>query len=319
MLNEVLKVGDLVTIPGEKKQGFVEVLDTGYRMPVTLINGKNKGKTVLITAGVHGGEYPCIKAAMDLAKVLNPDKIWGQVIIVHLVNVAAFVSRTEAVMPVDHKNILRVFPGDKNGTLSEQIAYFITHEMIEQADLYLDLHGGDLNEDLLPHIYYPGVGETWVVEASKEMARYFDVPYYIKSSTTNGTYTSAALRGVPSLLIERGGCGKCKKEDVEAYKKDILNLLAGLEVVEAEAIYKQHYEPVEIDEAEYVKALNSGCWICDVKVGEAIKKGQRLGQVTDLFGEVVDTYYAKYDGKVLYHTTSFSVTEASPLIAYGKV
>lgn len=317
-MNKVIKVGCLTAIPGEKKQGFVKVLDTQYSMPITIINGVHEGRTILITAGVHGGEYPCIKTAMDLAKELEPSEIWGQIILIHPVNVTGFVGRNAAVMPVDNKNILRVFPGDKNGTLSEKIAYFITHELQDQSDVYLDLHGGDLNEDLLPHIYYPGVGEEWVVKESKRIAEFFDMPYYIKSNTRNGTYTSAALRGIPSLLIERGGCGLCKEEDVKAYKKDILSVLSALEVIKKERPQKQ-YDPVEIYEAEYVDALNSGCWVCYVKAGEVIKEGQKLGEVTDFFGNIIDIYYAKYDGIVLYHTVAFSVTENSSLIAYGKI
>lgn len=317
-MNKVLKIGSLTAIPGEKKQGFVKVLDTQYSMPITIINGIHEGRTILITAGVHGGEYPCIKTAMDLAKEIEPSEVWGQIILVHPVNVAGFIGRNEAVMPVDNKNILRVFPGDKDGTLSEKIAYFITHELQDQSDIYLDLHGGDLNEDLLPHIYYPGVGEEWVVKESKRIAEFFDMPYYIKSNTRNGTYTSAALRGTPSLLIERGGCGLCKEEDVKAYKKDIQSVLSALEVIKKERTEKQ-YNPVEIYEAEYVDALNSGCWVCYVKAGEAIKEGQKLGEVTDFFGNIIDSYYAKYDGIVLYHTVAYSVTENSSLIAYGKI
>lgn len=316
-MKDVLKVGSLIAERGEKKQGFVKILDTKYNMPITIINGIHEGKTILITAGVHGGEYPCIKTAMDLAKEIDPNEVSGQIILVHPVNVAGFIGRNTAVMPVDNKNILRVFPGDQNGTISDKIAYFITHELQDQSDFYLDLHGGDINEDLLPHIYYPGVGEEWVVKTSKKIAKLFDVPYYIKSNTRNGTYTSAALRGVPSLLIERGGCGLCKEEDVKAYKKDILNVLSALEFIKKEITEKQ-YEPVEIYEAEYIEALNSGCWICYVKAGETIKEGQKLGEVMDFFGNIVDTYYAKYDGIVLYHTVAFSVTESSSLIAYGK-
>ena len=43
---------------GEKIQDFITIPGTEYRTPVTVINGKGEGKTVLISAGVHGGEYP---------------------------------------------------------------------------------------------------------------------------------------------------------------------------------------------------------------------------------------------------------------------
>lgn len=317
-MDRILKIGEMTANIGEKKQGFLKILDTENKMPITIINGSKEGKRILITAGVHGCEYPCIKSAMDLAREINPKDVSGQIIIVHPVNVKGFIGRNAAIMPEDNKNILRVFPGDKNGTISEKIAYVITNELQDNSDFYLDIHGGDLHEDLLPHIYYPGAAKENVVEASIEIAKCFNVPYYVKSNTTNGTYTSAAIRGIPSLLIERGSLGLCKEEDVNEYKKDILNVLSVLNVLNHEITEKQ-YTPVEIKEAEYLDSLSDGCWIVCVKAGETIKKGQKLGYITNYFGDVIDTYYAKFDGVVLYNTVSFSVTKGTSLVAYGKI
>lgn len=318
MKNELI-IQELKAKTGEKKQGFIKILDTETKMPVTIINGEKDGKTMLITAGVHGCEYPCIKTAIELAREIAPKKVTGQIIIVHPVNTQGFVGRNAAIVPEDNKNILRVFPGDKNGTISEKIAYVISNELQAKADFYLDIHGGDVHEDLLPHIYYPGAAEENVVEASIEMAKCFNVPYYVKSNTTNGTYTSAAIRKlIPSLLIERGGCGLCKEEDVKAYKNDIINVLAYLNILEHEIIEKD-FKAKEIKEAIYLDALNDGCWTCLVKAGENIIKGQKLGEVTDYFGNIIDTYYAEFDAVVLYNTVAFSVTKNSPLVAYGKI
>ncbi|MGG7057846.1 M14 family metallopeptidase [Clostridium nigeriense] len=310
---------ELIAKVGEKKQGFINILNTETKMPVTIINGANEGSTVLITAGVHGGEYPCIKTAIELAKEIDPKKVSGQIIIVHPVNTQGFVGRNAAVVPEDNKNILRVFPGDKNGTISEKIAYVISNDLQEKADFYLDIHGGDIHEDLLPHIYYPGLADKSIIEASINMAKSFNVPYYVKSNTTNGTYTSAAIRkNIPSLLIERGGCGLCKEEDVKEYKRDILNVLAGLNILDCE-IKENKFSPREIKEAVYLEALNDGCWTCFVKAGEEIKEGEKLGEVTDYFGNIIDTYYAKFDAVVLYNTVAYSVTKDSSLIAYGRI
>lgn len=318
MKNELM-IQALKAKAGEKKQGFIKILDTETKMPVTIINGEKDGKTMLITAGVHGCEYPCIKTAIELAREIDPKKVTGQIIIVHPVNTQGFVGRNAAIVPEDNKNILRVFPGDKNGTISEKIAYVISNELQAKADFYLDIHGGDVHEDLLPHIYYPGAAKENVVEASIEMAKCFNVPYYVKSNTTNGTYTSAAIRkSIPSLLIERGGCGLCKEEDVKAYKNDIINVLAYLNILEHEIIEKD-FKAKEIKEAIYLDALNDGCWTCLVKAGENIIKGQKLGEVTDYFGNIIDTYYAEFDAVVLYNTVAFSVTKNSPLVAYGKI
>ena len=68
-----------VTVPaGEKLQTYIEVEGTREVMPVTFINGANEGKTVLMTSGIHGGEYEGIRAATEIAGELNPAAVFGQ-------------------------------------------------------------------------------------------------------------------------------------------------------------------------------------------------------------------------------------------------
>lgn len=118
----------------------------GYSMPITVVNGAFDGPTVLITSGIHGGEYPGIQTAIELSNELDAAKIHGQVILIHPVNTQAFKARVSYCVPQDGKNINRVFPGRKDGTLAEQTAYVVSEEFQSRADYYLDLHGGDLHE-----------------------------------------------------------------------------------------------------------------------------------------------------------------------------
>ncbi|MDP2958988.1 MAG: hypothetical protein Q8N53_21375, partial [Longimicrobiales bacterium] len=61
---EAFQVSGLLVEPGAKKSGFLDVPGTGVRMPMTVVNGVEDGPRVLITGGVHGGEYPGIEAAI---------------------------------------------------------------------------------------------------------------------------------------------------------------------------------------------------------------------------------------------------------------
>ena len=68
---------------GEKKQVYVQVMDSEEYMPVTFINGTRDGKTVLVTSGIHGGEYEGIHAACEIARDLKSEDICGQLAIIH--------------------------------------------------------------------------------------------------------------------------------------------------------------------------------------------------------------------------------------------
>ena len=89
-MGKLLTVGSLTAREGEKVQGMVEIPGGSIQLPVTLVNGVRPGKTLLITSGVHGGEYVGIQAAIETAASLQPEEVQGQVILVHPANPNAF-------------------------------------------------------------------------------------------------------------------------------------------------------------------------------------------------------------------------------------
>ena len=58
MKDAAITYGGLCVPQGQTKHGNAPILDTGYSMPITVVNGAFDGPTVLITSGIHGGEYP---------------------------------------------------------------------------------------------------------------------------------------------------------------------------------------------------------------------------------------------------------------------
>ncbi|MCF2625974.1 succinylglutamate desuccinylase/aspartoacylase family protein [Fusobacterium perfoetens] len=316
-IKETINYGGLIVSAGEKKTGFAKVLDTDYNFPLTVINGSKEGKTLLITSGIHGGEYPCIEAAIELAQEIDPQKISGQIIIIHPVNISAYYARISYILPEDGKNINRLFPGNPEGTLGDKIAYVLTTEYQDKADFYLDIHGGDIHEYLPPYVYYPGIGENKDALAYAELATNFlNAKYKVKSSATTGAYNSAAIRGIPSLLIERGGRGLWSKEEVENYKNDIKNIMRFLQILPETPISILE-KPTLITKAVYLDATTSGCWYPCVKLEERVKKGQKIGEIKDVFGKTLAEYYSDFDSIILFMTTSLAINKDDPIITYG--
>ena len=48
------------------------------------------------------------------------------------------------------------------GTITHKTAFSITKDFQSIADFYIDLHGGDVNELVMPYVYYPGIAEETV-------------------------------------------------------------------------------------------------------------------------------------------------------------
>ena len=128
--------------------------------PVISVAGAKTGPVLFVNAGVHGGEYPAVEAVIRLGKTLDPKKISGTVILMPVLNLPAFRMRTPFVCPIDNVNPNRVFPGDPRGSYSEQMTHALITEFVVYADAYIDLHGGDIPEALVPFVICSVRGRT---------------------------------------------------------------------------------------------------------------------------------------------------------------
>ncbi len=318
MLAEALNICGLAVERGAKLRTMLPVPDTQIEIPITIINGAADGPTLLVTAGIHGGEYPGIAAAMELGGELEPEHLHGRLIMLHPVNIQGFWARREFIVPEDGKNLNRVFPGSPEGTLSEKIAYLISSKLFPLADFYVDLHSGDIHESLHPYVYYPGQPTEEVAQKARSVAKVLNVEYMVRSMATGGAYNYAASTGLPSILIERGGAGLCLHEDIEEYKSDLRNILRKLGLL-AEPVKPRRYIPRDMTDLIYLEAEQTGCWLHHIHSGDFVEEGQVLGRLTDLFGETITTYYAQQTGIVLYVCPALAAPRGTVLVAYGKI
>ena len=309
------KLGNIVCKLGEKVSGFWDI--EGYSIPTTIINGKKSGKIVAISSGIHNCEYVGIQSAIELSQEIDPENINGTVIIFHPVNYSGFFHKIPAVMPEDNKNLNRAFPGIENGSTSDKIAYHFSKFLYPQLDFFIDLHGGDLYERATNFVYSPGIGDNKVIEVSHEVAQVLSVPYRVRSSAKTGAYNSAAIQGVPSMLIERGGNGLWNNEEVKEYKKDILSVLGYFNIIDF--LNEKNLNQKEITTAKYISSEVDGFWYPRYKAGEKFNEGDLLGEIKDCFGNIITSYYAEFDGVILYGVFSLAIKKSEEILAYGKI
>lgn len=317
MSDRTLEVGQLSAALGEKCFSAVEFLVQGqpYKLPIWLINGNEAGPTLVVTGGVHGAEYASIAAALDLGRSLNPKCLRGRVIVVPVVNLPGFVARSIYVCPLDGKNPNRVFPGDADGTGSEQLADWIFRNVISQADYYVDLHGGDLIEALVPFTIFFRSGNEQVDAISLEMAKIFGIPYLVSSINPGSTIAAASCAGIPSILTESGGQGIWTVEQVADHTNGLQRLMRHLKMIPGSA-----QEPTSVTLLEqflWLRSDHEGFWYPQVSVGETVRAGQELGYVKDWEGNVLQTALSPNNGTVLFIVSSLAIHENDPLFAVG--
>lgn len=325
--NESFSIGDLRVAPGEIKSGYLSVpkkVDSGCYIPLTVINGSKKGKVLALVAGVHGYEYPPILALYRLKNMIDPESLSGTLILVHIANLPGFQKRIIYYNPYDWKNLNRVFPGDSDGTSAQRIAYVLTEEVIKKCDCLIDLHCGDGNEALIPYSYWMLSGNKNLDKITKDMVLAFGIKHIIidKSRTkdiSDSKYLSntAILHEKPGITTESGFLGGTDEESTVRNIKGILNVMKYFKMIEGEPEFTS--EPIWIDHYEVVYSDVDGLFYPLTKMGYYVTEGEKVGHVSDYFGNVIREFRAPFTGIVLYILYTPPTNKGEPLFEVGRI
>ena len=106
----------------------------------------------------------------------------------------------------------------------------VINEFVVHADAYVDLHGGDIPEALVPFVICRA-GNDEVAKKSKAIAMAFGLPYVLTVSKPVqpakglSSYAAAADKGIPAILAEAGGVGQMQEEAVELLVDGVINVM----------------------------------------------------------------------------------------------
>ena len=220
-------------------------------------------------------------------------------------NLPAFTSRTPFIVPMDGKNLNRCFPGDPNGSFSDVLAHHVFERFIRGADYVIDLHSGDVPEAIEPVVIYD---ESPVGEAAQRIAMAYGTQHVIRqpaaSRVTTGTTSSAAAdAGVPAITAEAGGGGIIDRKAVAIHVRGLRNVAATLGMLP----YDVERTPGQAEHDQgwsWIHSPVGGWWQPNVELGKSVSKGELLGQVSDLFGDVIHEVRANEPGIPMIITTS---------------
>ena len=285
---------------------LIKAPNQSTNIPITVVTGLMPGPKLLVLAGIHGAEYSPIRASQQFGIELDPEKIKGSVVIVHIANLPAFRGRSIYTSPADGLNLNRVFPGNASGSLSQRIAFFLTNDIYPLMDAVLDVHSGDGNEDLKPAWtgYYAKAGSAEVVEQSKALAFAFGfkhvVPFEWEFSQREEAIwagSAAVAMGIPAIDVECGGMGVPEAEAIDAIVMGFRRTLGHLGMTNE--TFRAPNKQKIIYDRKSVKAPHDGSWISLKKAGDLVKSGELLGVLTDWHGRTLFEARSPKDGLLL--------------------
>jgi predicted deacylase len=312
---EPLTVGSVTAQPGQKASGFIELTDV--KIPVSVAHGAKDGPVLALIAGTHGYEYTSIIALPRVLAKLDPARMNGSVILVHMANPTTFYGRRVYYSP-DGKNLNRMYPGNPDGTISERIAHALTTQVIDKSTHLIDMHCGDGNESLRPYSYWMPIGDEKVDNASREMVLAFGLDHIVidrarpqDPKKTLYTSTTAMVRGKPAITTEAGGMGLTDEASVAANEAGALSVINQLGIMNAPTVRAQH--PVWYEKTEVLRTPVTGVWRPAVEKMQSVAKDALIGRILDPFGNVLHEVRAPFAGEMLYVVATPPVTQGEPL------
>ncbi|WP_395792150.1 succinylglutamate desuccinylase/aspartoacylase family protein [Aquimonas sp.] len=261
------------------------------RTPIDVIHGDRAGPVLCLTAAVHGDELNGVEVVRRMMKQLQPERFAGTVIGVPVVNLFGF-SRNSRYLP-DRRDLNRFFPGSSTGSIASRIAHSFFDQVARHCDALVDMHTGSFDR-----INLPQVRADLRIPQVLEFTRGFGATPVLHSAGSRGMLRVAAIQsGIPAVTFEVGGPGELEPVEIEAGVQALLTLVHKLGMVRDSP---EWLEPQAIFyESRWVRANRGGMLISDVRLGERVQRGQRIGQIVDPLESSETDIVASVSGRVI--------------------
>ena len=321
-------VGTATARSGQKATGYIAVpagVDAAASIPVIVVNGAQPGPVLALVAGSHGTEYASILALQKLAQAADPAELSGTLIVLPLINVPSFAQKVPHLNPVDGKNMNRFYPGKPDGTQTERVSWAIGKQVVEKCDYLIDLHGGDLDENLRRYSYWAATGKEAQDAASRAMVLAFGLDHIILQDfqtpvAPGGAITItrfAAGLGKPCVTAEAGHAGASDADDVDALIQGCWNVARHLKMLPGKVAPVEH--PLWLSRVSIMTSELDGVFYPLVGPEAYVSQGMKIGYVTDYFGKKVWDATAPIAGVVLYIGAVPSLKKGDTIAHIGEI
>lgn len=274
-------------------------------VPVIIERAKKPGPVVLLTAGIHGDEINGIEVVRQIiSKGINkPQK--GTIICIPVVNIFGFLNLSREFP--DGRDLNRMFPGTKHGSLASRFAYQFVKKILPVANFCLDFHTGGASRFNAPQIRVKQADDL-----SVKYSRIFNAPFTMESKTITKSFRETCSKlGIPVLLYEGGKSKSSDKEIARHGVEGTMRMLSHLEMLNPKFEYPDAVtQTVLIENSFWMRAKYSGLLHVKIPCGKHVEKGEYIGTITDPYGKFRHKIKAANTGYIL------NVNE-SPIVYQG--
>lgn len=263
-------------------------------VPIIIERSSVPGPTVLITAGIHGDEVNGVEVVRQIIShgVNKPAK--GTIICIPVVNVFGFISKSR-YFP-DGRDLNRVFPGSKGGSLASRVAHRFSTEVLPVADLCMDFHTGGADRYNAAQVRIaPDDIEV------KALAEVFHAPFTLVSPYIAKSYRETCGKlGIPYLLNESGMSMHLDKDMARRAVDGAIRVLDHLGMLAPGIrVPVPRHTNVLVDRNKWVRAQLSGFLHVKVEMHQYVEIGEVLCTISDPYGSKSEPMMAPKAGYVI--------------------
>ena len=259
--------------------------------PVMVIKGKTPGKTMCMTAAVHGDELNGIEIVRRVMYEIIPEKLTGNIIGIPIVNLQGF-QRGSRYLP-DRRDLNRYFPGEANGSLASRIAFSLFNEVIVHCNFLVDMHTGSFRRTNMLQIR-ADIRHEKIAQLTEGFG---DVAVIHSTGRPGMLRFAAAAHGIPAVTLEVGESLRIQEDQIETGVSSINRLL------EREGMYSRLFtwgepEPIYY-KSRWIRAERGGILFSKKKQGDMVRKDEVLGTITDPITNETSNILSTENGRII--------------------
>ena len=283
MARAPFEIAGIQVQPGTRQTIEVQVAKlythTPLHIPVEIVHGRRDGPVLMVCGAIHGDEINGVEIVRRVLTNTVLRNLRGTLVAVPIVNIFGFVQRTR-YLP-DRRDLNRCFPGSESGSLGGRIAYLLRTQIMEHVTHIIDLHTGAIHRFNLPQIR----AELKTPETAR-MAEAFAAPVIIDAGLREGSLRAYAdSQNIPVITYEGGEALRFDEVVIASGVKGVMRVMRELEMTPAKKSVKPPRKRSEVAaSSQWVRADIDGIMRPVAKLGQKIRKGQKLAMVADPFG-----------------------------------
>lgn len=286
------------------------------RIPVTIINGPQPGPTAFLSAAIHGDELNGIEVVREVAHEWDHDDVCGTIVCLPVLNVQGFVAQ-ERYLPIFERDLNRAFPGKKDSTSSNRIAYQIYQNFIEPCDFGLDFHTSTRGRTNMFHVR-ADMGD----EGVGRLARAFGTNLIIAGEGSEGTLRREATDdGIPTITLEMGEAHRFEREMINHALAGVRSVFAEYGIYQQETVRWPGWRTVieGWSEKTWLRADAGGIVEMQYDRGDLVHEGETICRITNPFKAEATVVEAPFTGLLVGVLENPVVYPGNPLCHFAQI